>query len=597
MSTGGLLNSANLYLVGGGGGATSLGAVAIAPSAVVDTVVTGGGHHQFQDTGSCITVSNATSVATSIGGGGGGGGGGRRVEGGCDVDDVIQDAMPVSSYLHHEPMLEMKYCSDRGYPYQNPHLQHHGQQQLQQQQPYYPGYSFLRHQDQLNHGQHQAWLHSNGFLGSAWSGNSMHPSSPDSNSMDHIQDTKPHANLLFQDSESAVARHQLQQAPVGRESWSPAGCQAPQSRRNGYLPVQNGVSGYQQHPSSAPGAASTGPPYCGWLRDTLDSIDVSSVYHCHNSGDLQIHSDDEAPTSDDLEVFAKQFKQRRIKLGFTQADVGLALGTLYGNVFSQTTICRFEALQLSFKNMCKLKPLLQKWLEEADSTSTSPTSIDKLAAQGRKRKKRTSIEVTVKGELEAHFLKQPKPAAQDIAGLAEMLQLEKEVVRVWFCNRRQKEKRMTPTTAAAAAMLGPNGELIPVGGMQMQDMDDPNVRPIDLLRHQSQMLHQHQHHQQHQQQQQQSPDSPMDRSPSVAMQMHGYKTARDRCQSPTTSARILSYYHQHSSAAAAAAAQQHPSSDAHPHYHHRLPYQMDIPGSNQYNNDGLLIGFLHHHTT
>ncbi|XDV30819.1 hypothetical protein PO909_033657 [Leuciscus waleckii] len=134
----------------------------------------------------------------------------------------------------------------------------------------------------------------------------------------------------------------------------------------------------------------------------------------------------------------------QIKLGFTQADVGLALGTLYGNVFSQTTICRFEALQLSFKNMCKLKPLLNKWLEEADSTTGSPTSIDKIAAQGRKRKKRTSIEVSVKGALESHFLKCPKPAAQEITSLADNLQLEKEVVRVWFCNRRQKEKRMTP---------------------------------------------------------------------------------------------------------------------------------------------------------
>ena len=55
---------------------------------------------------------------------------------------------------------------------------------------------------------------------------------------------------------------------------------------------------------------------------------------------------------------------REFKLKF-KADVGLALGTLYGNVFSQTTICRFEALQLSFKNMCKLKPLLQKWLQFA----------------------------------------------------------------------------------------------------------------------------------------------------------------------------------------------------------------------------------------
>ncbi|XP_009469270.1 PREDICTED: POU domain, class 3, transcription factor 3-B-like [Nipponia nippon] len=156
------------------------------------------------------------------------------------------------------------------------------------------------------------------------------------------------------------------------------------------------------------------------------------------------HSDEDTPTSDDLEQFAKQFKQRRIKLGFTQADVGLALGTLYGNVFSQTTICRFEALQLSFKNMCKLKPLLNKWLEETDSSTGSPTNLDKIAAQGRKRKKRTSIEVGVKGALENHFLKCPKPSAHEITSLADSLQLEKEVVRVWFCNRRQKEKRMTP---------------------------------------------------------------------------------------------------------------------------------------------------------
>ncbi|KAJ8884803.1 hypothetical protein PR048_010999 [Dryococelus australis] len=170
--------------------------------------------------------------------------------------------------------------------------------------------------------------------------------------------------------------------------------------------------------------------------------------------------EEDTPTSDDLEAFAKQFKQRRIKLGFTQADVGLALGTLYGNVFSQTTICRFEALQLSFKNMCKLKPLLQKWLEEADSTTGSPTSIDKIAAQGRKRKKRTSIEVSVKGALEQHFHKQPKPSAQEITALADSLQLEKEVVRVWFCNRRQKEKRMTPPNTLAGPdgmMEGPQG--------------------------------------------------------------------------------------------------------------------------------------------
>ena len=72
---------------------------------------------------------------------------------------------------------------------------------------------------------------------------------------------------------------------------------------------------------------------------------------------------EETTDLEELEQFAKMFKQKRIKLGYTQGDVGLAMGKLYGNDFSQTTISRFEALNLSFKNMCKLKPLLSKWLE------------------------------------------------------------------------------------------------------------------------------------------------------------------------------------------------------------------------------------------
>ncbi|CAI9152427.1 unnamed protein product [Rangifer tarandus platyrhynchus] len=212
-------------------------------------------------------------------------------------------------------------------------------------------------------------------------------------------------------------------------------------------------SGLSRHPQLEPSP----PPHLGAHGHAHGHAHAGGLHaaaaHLHpgaggGGSSVGEHSDEDAPSSDDLEQFAKQFKQRRIKLGFTQADVGLALGTLYGNVFSQTTICRFEALQLSFKNMCKLKPLLNKWLEETDSSSGSPTNLDKIAAQGRKRKKRTSIEVGVKGALESHFLKCPKPSAHEITGLADSLQLEKEVVRVWFCNRRQKEKRMTPAAGA-----------------------------------------------------------------------------------------------------------------------------------------------------
>jgi len=78
--------------------------------------------------------------------------------------------------------------------------------------------------------------------------------------------------------------------------------------------------------------------------------------------------------------------------------------------------------------MCKLKPLLSNWLDEADTSNTSPTNFDKMTSQGRKRKKRTSIEVTIKGALEAHFARQCKPSAAEITRIADQLQLEKEVV-------------------------------------------------------------------------------------------------------------------------------------------------------------------------
>ncbi|KAH8377165.1 hypothetical protein KR093_003739 [Drosophila rubida] len=169
-------------------------------------------------------------------------------------------------------------------------------------------------------------------------------------------------------------------------------------------------------------------------------------------------SPEETTDLEELEQFAKTFKQRRIKLGFTQGDVGLAMGKLYGNDFSQTTISRFEALNLSFKNMCKLKPLLQKWLEDADSsvaksgggvfninTMTTNLSSTPESILGRRRKKRTSIETTIRGALEQAFVLNCKPTSEEINQLSERLNMDKEVVRVWFCNRRQKEKRINPS--------------------------------------------------------------------------------------------------------------------------------------------------------
>ena len=169
---------------------------------------------------------------------------------------------------------------------------------------------------------------------------------------------------------------------------------------------------------------------------------------------------------EELEKFAKMFKQKRIKLGYTQGDVGLALGKLYGNDFSQTTISRFEALNLSFKNMCKLKPLLAKWLEDADSSQTAQAHLMSQAASltaaqealARRRKKRTSIDNTIRVALERAFNSNPKPSSEEVQYISDGLCMEKEVVRVWFCNRRQKEKRLNPNYSSPSSSPGPPEE-------------------------------------------------------------------------------------------------------------------------------------------
>lgn len=159
--------------------------------------------------------------------------------------------------------------------------------------------------------------------------------------------------------------------------------------------------------------------------------------------------DPESPEVQGLESFAQTFKAKRVKLGFTQTQVGAALAEIHGTDFSQTTICRFENLQLSFKNAQKLKPTLEKWLEEAERQGGNQTG--ELSPE-RRRKRRTTIGSIARESLEQEFYRQPKPSSSDISKIAEALQLDKEVVRIWFCNRRQKEKRVRTSLSSSGSI-------------------------------------------------------------------------------------------------------------------------------------------------
>uniref|UniRef100_W5L4I1 POU domain protein n=2 Tax=Astyanax mexicanus TaxID=7994 RepID=W5L4I1_ASTMX len=278
--------------------------------------------------------------------------------------------------------------------------------------------------------------------------------------------------LTAQDIQQLLQLQQLVLMP-GHPLQSPAQFLLPQAQaqqsQQGLLSTPNLIS----LPQQSPGALLTTPPRLSmqtqrrhddrlWSLQREKSVEstVSSAPSAAPpmSSVTTVTPHTEEPNDlEELEQFARTFKQRRIKLGFTQGDVGMAMGKLYGNDFSQTTISRFEALNLSFKNMCKLKPLLEKWLSDAetmaiDNMLPSPSSLSSPmlgfeGLPGRRRKKRTSIETNVRVALERNFIMNQKPTSEEILLMAEQLNMEKEVIRVWFCNRRQKEKRINPSSA------------------------------------------------------------------------------------------------------------------------------------------------------
>ncbi|XP_059423634.1 POU domain, class 2, transcription factor 2-like isoform X2 [Carassius carassius] len=255
--------------------------------------------------------------------------------------------------------------------------------------------------------------------------------------------------LTAQDIQQLLQLQQLVLVP-GHTLPSPAQFLLPQTQQGqqGLLSTPNLIPLPQQNQGSLLAA-----PHRLSLQAQREKVAESSV----NTVTPVTTHPEEPSDLEELEQFARTFKQRRIKLGFTQGDVGLAMGKLYGNDFSQTTISRFEALNLSFKNMCKLKPLLEKWLNDAetmsmDSTLPSPSALSSPSLgfeglPGRRRKKRTSIETNIRVALERSFITNQKPTSEEILFIAEKLNMEKEVIRVWFCNRRQKEKRINPSSA------------------------------------------------------------------------------------------------------------------------------------------------------
>ncbi|KAJ8400181.1 hypothetical protein AAFF_G00398750 [Aldrovandia affinis] len=154
-------------------------------------------------------------------------------------------------------------------------------------------------------------------------------------------------------------------------------------------------------------------------------------------------TDEEGINLEEIREFAKTFKIRRLSLGLTQTQVGQALTATEGPAYSQSAICRFEKLDITPKSAQKLKPVLERWLAEAElwNQKGQQNLMEFVGGEpSKKRKRRTSFTPQAIDVLNTYFEKNALPTGQEITEIAKELNYDREVVRVWFCNRRQTLK-------------------------------------------------------------------------------------------------------------------------------------------------------------
>ncbi|XP_041823438.1 POU domain, class 6, transcription factor 2 [Melanotaenia boesemani] len=201
---------------------------------------------------------------------------------------------------------------------------------------------------------------------------------------------------------------------------------------------------------------------------------------------------------EEIREFAKAFKIRRLSLGLTQTQVGQALSAAEGPAYSQSAICRhtilrshfflpqeaqentigssltgklnpgllyparFEKLDITPKSAQKIKPVLERWMAEAEARHRSGMQnlTEFIGSEpSKKRKRRTSFTPQALEILNSHFEKNTHPSGQEMTEIAEKLNYDREVVRVWFCNKRQALKntikRLKQPELGVAAPMDP----------------------------------------------------------------------------------------------------------------------------------------------
>ena len=150
---------------------------------------------------------------------------------------------------------------------------------------------------------------------------------------------------------------------------------------------------------------------------------------------------------DQVKQFAAEFKAARQRLGLTQTQVGQALNSslVEGEEsvsVSQSTICRFEKLEITAVQVKKLLPALRAWLDWANQRHSQGLPVLVTEEPNiKKRKKRTVFNKEAQKVLSEEFDQNNSPSSSQLSEIGDRLGMDRETVRVWFCNKRQTQRK------------------------------------------------------------------------------------------------------------------------------------------------------------
>ena len=111
-------------------------------------------------------------------------------------------------------------------------------------------------------------------------------------------------------------------------------------------------------------------------------------------------------------------------------------------IFNSNGICQMENLQITGSTWVKESPNDHHAIPFINTTLSPHFSVDPAYdIVQRRRKKRAVFAPQVRRTLEASFEQNTRPSRRELEYLAGKLGLLFEEVRVWFCNKRQKERQ------------------------------------------------------------------------------------------------------------------------------------------------------------